>query len=73
MKRHHLGTRMAFILLAALTLGGGVLELATPPAAAVVPGANGRIVFQSNRDGDGRSTPSAQRANWASAVRKRRN
>src|SRR5215208_4025827 len=32
--------------------GWGVLGQATPPAAAVVPGANGRIVFQSTRDGD---------------------
>ena len=43
---------MAFILLAALALGGGWLGQVTQPAAAVVPGANGRIAFHSDRDGD---------------------
>ena len=34
------------------TLGGGLAGQVTQPAAAVVPGANGRIAFHSNRDGD---------------------
>src|SRR5215208_2519660 len=51
-KNRELRTRTALIVLTALTLGGGLLESATPPAAAVVPGANGRIAFDSNRDGD---------------------
>jgi Tol biopolymer transport system component len=52
MKRYALRTRIALIVLAGLALGGGLLEAATPPAAAIVPGANGRIAFQSTRDGD---------------------
>ena len=51
-KRHELRTPIALIVLAALAVGGGWLEQATQPAAAVVPGANGRIAFQSDRDGD---------------------
>src|SRR5215211_5681384 len=52
MKRPYVRTRMAMTLLAAIVLGGGWLELASQPATAVVPGANGRIAFQSDRDGD---------------------
>ena len=52
MKRQDLRGRIAPIVLSALALGGGLLGQATQPAAAVVPGANGRIAFQSVRDGD---------------------
>src|SRR5215212_3944060 len=45
-------TRTALIVLTALSMVGGWLGQASQPAAAVVPGANGRIVFQSTRDGD---------------------
>jgi Tol biopolymer transport system component len=43
---------IALIVLAALVLSGGWLGQATAPAAAVVPGANGRIAFDNNHDGD---------------------
>ena len=39
-------------LLAALTLTGGWLGQTADPAAAAFPGDNGRIAFQSKRDGD---------------------
>src|SRR5829696_7329305 len=51
-KSYAVRTRIGLIGVAALALGGGWLGQGTPPAAAVVPGANGRIVFQSDRDGD---------------------
>src|SRR5215213_727901 len=51
-KHHVQHSRIALILLAALALGGGLMQPVIQPAAAVVPGANGRIAFQSIRDGD---------------------
>ena len=48
--------RATAVALAALVLAGSWLGQVAPPAAAVpaavVPGANGRIVFESDRDGD---------------------
>ena len=69
-KRSELRTRTALIVMAALVLGGGLLESVTQPAAAVVPGANGRIVFSSNRDGDHEIYTMGPEGSWASAARK---
>src|SRR5215213_8220517 len=51
-KHHVQHSRIALILLAALALGGGLMQPVIQPAAAVVPGAIGRIAFQTDRDGD---------------------
>jgi hypothetical protein len=70
MKTYATRMRIALIVLAALVLGGGLLEAATQPAAAVVPGPNGRIAFQSDRDGDLEIYAMGPRGELASTARK---